>query len=91
MPFPDFTNDSSQFTSDSSQDESMKPDVMMPEDVEHYHQAKQSARRLYFALIAIGLTIGVVASIGVVMFLQRFGLTDVPSQAESVESQVESQ
>lgn len=56
-----------------------------PEEAERFQKARNSAKRLYLILLAIGLGIGILVSIGVVSLLQRFGLTDVPDQFEQVE------
>lgn len=38
--------------------------------------------RLYIILLVIGLGIGAIVSVGVVMLIERLGLTDVPQQVE---------
>ena len=43
---------------------------------------KQAFKRLYIILIVIGLSIGVVAAIGVVNLLNRWGLTQPPPPIE---------
>ncbi len=62
-----------------------EPQPTTPEEAERFKQARNSAKRLYLILLAIGLAIGILASIGVVSLLQRFGLTDVPDQFEQSE------
>ena len=54
----------------------------VPKDAERFEQARRSAQRLYLILLAIGLSIGVITSVGIVSLLQRFGLTEVPNQIE---------
>ncbi|MEL6223405.1 MAG: hypothetical protein AAFQ57_09185 [Cyanobacteria bacterium J06626_14] len=82
MPFPDFSEESK--LDDSNQDLSAS-EFITPENRERYEKAKQSARRLYLILLAIGLVLGILAAIGVVSFLRQFGLTGVPVQVESTE------
>lgn len=55
---------------------------LRPVDEEHFKAAHQSAKRLYLILLVLGLTIGALLSVGVVAIMQRFGLTDVPTQIE---------
>ncbi|MGJ3251276.1 MAG: hypothetical protein ACFE0J_09120 [Elainellaceae cyanobacterium] len=38
--------------------------------------------RLYIILLVVGLGIGAIVSVGVVMLIERLGLTDVPQQVE---------
>lgn len=47
---------------------------------------KQAFKRLYVILIVIGLSIGVVAAIGVVNLLNQWGLTEPPPPVEETNS-----
>lgn len=47
---------------------------------ERVEATKKQARKWFIILIVIGLVIGAIASIGVVKFLDAFGLTDTPDQ-----------
>ncbi|MCT7964253.1 hypothetical protein NG799_14600 [Laspinema sp. D1] len=71
-------------------------DIAHPE-VGNLHQAenlpnsnvsatKQAFKRLYIILLVIGLSIGVVAAIGVVNLLNRWGLTQPPPPVEETNS-----
>lgn len=77
MIFPESPNNTDDDTPD------LQPKT--PEEAERFQKARNSAKRLYLILLAIGLAIGILASIGVVSLLQRFGLTDVPDQLEQAE------
>lgn len=43
---------------------------------------KRSLKRLVIILIAIGLAVGAVMSVGVVLVLDRFDLSDPPAQLD---------
>ncbi|MGF1499161.1 MAG: hypothetical protein ACFB8W_20390 [Elainellaceae cyanobacterium] len=49
---------------------------------ERTQAAKKGAKRLYLILLAVGLAIGALVSVGIVAGLKRLGLTDVPAQVE---------
>lgn len=87
MPFPDFPEETNgggllPNRSNKANEQSLVPEPIAPEDKENYQKARQSAQRLYLILLAVGLSIGIIASIGVVSFLQRFGLTEIPDRIE---------
>ncbi|MFB2882216.1 hypothetical protein [Floridanema aerugineum] len=44
--------------------------------------AKQSLKRLTLILIAIGVTLGAILAVGVITFLNRYNLFDVPTQVD---------
>ncbi|WP_416671125.1 hypothetical protein [Egbenema bharatensis] len=50
------------------------PDKLNPDRVRNI---KQQMNRLYIILVVVGLTIGLVVSVGVVAVIQRLGLTEV--------------
>ncbi|MGF1480149.1 MAG: hypothetical protein ACFB4I_11755 [Cyanophyceae cyanobacterium] len=45
-------------------------------------QARKNLKRMMFTLIAVGLCIGGVVSVGLVVALNYFGLSDPPSQVD---------
>lgn len=53
------------------------PIVMKPLDEARVQAIKRQANRFYLILVLIGLTIGLVTSVGVVAVIQRLGLTEV--------------
>ncbi|AFY80464.1 hypothetical protein [Oscillatoria acuminata] len=63
------------------------PEVGSPQQPENLPNSnvsatKQAFKQLYIILIVIGLSIGVVAAIGVVNLLNRWGLTQPPPPVE---------
>ncbi len=82
MPFPDFStngNDDAPLPSLASEDAS---DEIPDDESERFQKARKTAQRFYLILLVLGLSLGAIASIGVVMLLQRLGLTDVPARVE---------
>jgi hypothetical protein len=53
------------------------PIAMKPLDEARVRAIKRQANRFYLILVLIGLTIGLVTSVGVVAVIQRLGLTEV--------------
>ena len=49
---------------------------------ERFDKARNSAMRVYFVLILVGVVIGAITLFGIVLLLQHFGLTDVPVPTE---------
>ena len=49
-----------------------------PPDPERLQQRKQTMKRLFFILIAIGLVGGALLSVGIIQLMTRFGLTERP-------------
>lgn len=52
------------------------------EQQERIKATQQSFKRLYFILLAIGLSVGAVLAVGVAILLDRFGLSDPPSRCD---------
>lgn len=45
-------------------------------------QRKRNLKRFVVSLVVIGLVLGAIVSVGIVIALNRFGLTDTPAQVE---------
>ncbi|MGB3492862.1 MAG: hypothetical protein WBA57_09050 [Elainellaceae cyanobacterium] len=56
------------------------PDNVPELDAERARRARQTAKRFYLILLALGLAIGAVVSVAIVVLLNRFGLTEPPER-----------
>ncbi|MEQ9370076.1 MAG: hypothetical protein RIG63_13815 [Coleofasciculus chthonoplastes F3-SA18-01] len=67
--------------SPDTEQESLDPNL----SPEHIKATKKSLKRIYITLLIMGLLLGGVVSVGVVIALDRMGLTDAPADVEETE------
>lgn len=77
-PQQDGEEDRSANTEQDTLDSNLSPD--------NIKATKQSLKRIYITLLIIGLVLGGVVSVGVVIALNRMGLTDTPAEVEETET-----
>jgi len=79
--FPPPQRDGADETSPDTEQESLDPNL----SPEHIKATKKSLKRIYITLLIMGLLLGGVVSVGVVIALDRMGLTDAPADVEETE------
>lgn len=57
-----------------------------PPDPDRLQQRKQTMKRLFFLLLAVGILGGALLSVGVINLMTRFGLTD--SQPQQIQNAI---
>jgi|GEM_PF-3172891 len=67
--------------SPDTEQESLDPNL----SPEHIKATKKSLKRIYMILLIMGLLLGGLVSVGVVIALDRMGLTDAPADVEETE------
>ena len=55
---------------------------IMEDQGERFDRARNSALKVYVVLVVAGILIGIVSLFGIFLFMQHFGLTDVPVRVE---------
>ena len=58
------------------------PPTLNETDLAQRKTNRKSLKRLIFILVAVGLVLGGIVSVGVVIALNKFGLTDTPAQVD---------
>ena len=58
------------------------PSTLNETDLAQSKTNRKSLKRLIVILVAVGLVLGGIVSVGVVIALNKFGLTDTPAQVD---------
>ena len=58
------------------------PSTLNETDLDQRQANRKSLKRLIIILVAVGLVLGGIVSVGIAITLNKFGLTDTPAQVE---------